>query len=129
MVCHFFLKVSNGWLNNFKRHHGIHHFSVQDERLSSDTNSAVVDFKRFVEDNRYTKSNADESGHNWRALPQKRWYAVTRIPRQNVKLIKIKFYQCFVLMHQAHTTFPFSLTENTKNREERGGTVGRVSDC
>ncbi|XP_024943536.1 jerky protein homolog-like [Cephus cinctus] len=70
-------KASNGWLNNFKRRHGIHHLCVQGERLSSDTESAntfVDEFKRFVEDNGYTKRNiynADESGLSWRSLPRK----------------------------------------------------------
>jgi hypothetical protein len=70
-------KASEGWLDKFKKRHGIRYLSIAGEKLSSD-NAAVEPFKQkfaetiealdLVPEQIY---NADESGLFWRLLPDK----------------------------------------------------------
>lgn len=70
-------KASIGWLDKFKFHHGIRQLDVSGEKLSANS-SVISDFKeklnlkisnlKLVREQVY---NCDETGLNWKALPQK----------------------------------------------------------
>lgn len=68
-------KASNGWLDKFKRRHGIRQLSMQGEKLPADVDAAIkfaFDFQNIVNEEGYDLSllfNADESGIYWRRLP------------------------------------------------------------
>lgn len=68
---------SVGWLNNFKARHGIRQLKLQGEILSADE-PAAEEFKKtflsMIQGGGVTKDriyNADETGLNWKALPDK----------------------------------------------------------
>lgn len=70
-------KASTGWLDKFKFRHGIRQLDISGEKLSS--NSAIIeDFKKQFQSKitalklvREQVYNCDETGLNWKALPQK----------------------------------------------------------
>jgi hypothetical protein len=70
-------KASAGWLNNFKKRHGIRELEIQGEKLSSDHVAAQTFKQKFIDmvtENQYTRDdiyNADETGVLWRSLPRK----------------------------------------------------------
>ncbi|KAK9687219.1 Tc5 transposase DNA-binding domain [Popillia japonica] len=69
--------ASNGWLDRWKKRHGIRHLSISREKLSADTASAeeyLSEFGGLVSSENYSSQqiyNADESGLNFKALPTK----------------------------------------------------------
>lgn len=70
-------KASNGWLDKFKKRHGIQQLSTQGDTLSAD-NLAIEEFAKslayFIQQNGYEFSeiyNADESGLYWKSFPNK----------------------------------------------------------
>ncbi|XP_023228602.1 jerky protein homolog-like [Centruroides sculpturatus] len=70
-------KASSGWLEKFKRRHGIRELEVHGEKLSADIPSAntfIDTLKEFVEKEGFDEEfiyNADETGLNWKQLPNK----------------------------------------------------------
>lgn len=70
-------KATDGYLKRFKERHGIHHISVQGERLSADKQASEKFGSSFYEDMQaqgYTMDeiyNADETGLWWKSLPRK----------------------------------------------------------
>lgn len=70
-------KASTGWLDKFKNRHGIRQLSIEGEKLSA--NSAVVSeyvskLQAEIKNRNLTRSqvyNCDETGLNWKALPQR----------------------------------------------------------
>ncbi|XP_043263622.1 jerky protein homolog-like [Colletes gigas] len=70
-------RASNGWLENFKKRHGIRLLNIQGGKLSADMEAAEI-FKKFLSDfigeHKYSEDclyNADETGLYWRSLPRK----------------------------------------------------------
>uniref|UniRef100_A0A8C4SGZ7 HTH CENPB-type domain-containing protein n=1 Tax=Erpetoichthys calabaricus TaxID=27687 RepID=A0A8C4SGZ7_ERPCA len=69
--------ASQGWLQCFKSRHGIRQLDIQGEKLSGDSDAAVLyvtEFKRLVEAHDLSPDqlcNADENGLYWKALPSK----------------------------------------------------------
>ena len=70
-------KASTGWLRAFKSRHGIRELQIEIETLSGDSNAANIFIKTFfnlMQKEGYTTDdvyNADKTGINWRALPNK----------------------------------------------------------
>lgn len=68
-------KASQGWLDNFKKRHGIRSRDFCGEKLSADEASADSfreELKKILEEEGYDADfvyNADETGLNWKALP------------------------------------------------------------
>lgn len=70
-------KASTGWLDKFKNRHGIRQLSIEGEKLSA--NSAVVSeyvskLQAEIKNRNLTRSqvyNCDETGLNWKTLPQR----------------------------------------------------------
>ena len=69
--------ASKGWLTNFKNHHAIRQLKLEGESLSADT-KAAADFKKelikYLQEEGYSRDRiytADETGLNWKALPDK----------------------------------------------------------
>ncbi|XP_060854978.1 jerky protein homolog-like [Metopolophium dirhodum] len=89
-------KASTGWLDKFKFRHGIHQLDISGEKLSA--NSAVIaEFKeqfklkiqcdlKLVREQVY---NCDETGLNWKALPQKTLTSFSEKTAQGFKFQKI----------------------------------------
>ena len=69
--------ASNGWLDKWKKRHGIHCSNIHGEKLSSDENSArqfVYDFNKLLKEEKYELDqiyNMDETGINYKMLPTK----------------------------------------------------------
>lgn len=70
-------QASTGWLKRFTSNHGIRELQIQGEKLSADSSAAesfkiklrdILDEENYALENVY---NADETGHNWKALPRK----------------------------------------------------------
>jgi len=70
-------KASSGWLEKFKERHGIRELEIHGEKLSADVPSAntfIDTLKAFVEKEGFDEEfiyNADETGLNWKKLPNK----------------------------------------------------------
>lgn len=84
LFCRFLLtggfqnfNASAGWLHRFEKRHGMHSLSVQGEKKSADIEGSRTfsqDFRQWLIDNNIDLDNlynADESGWNWRELPQR----------------------------------------------------------
>ncbi len=70
-------KASVGWVDKFKFRHGIRQLDISGEKLSADT-TAIADFQEMLMSKiselnlvREQVHNCDETGLNWKALPQK----------------------------------------------------------
>ncbi|KFD51871.1 hypothetical protein M513_07200 [Trichuris suis] len=69
------LTASQGWLDNFNKHHGIRSHDICGEKLSADEASADSfreELKKPLDEEGYDPDfvyNADETGLNWKALP------------------------------------------------------------
>lgn len=69
--------ASEGWLHRWKRRHGIRHVVISGEKLSADddaTKEFVKKFEVFIKENNMHPDqvyNIDESGLNYKMLPQK----------------------------------------------------------
>lgn len=69
--------ASNGWLDRWKKRHGVRQLSICGEKLSADTASAeeyIKEFAEIVSSQNYSPQqiyNADETGLNFKALPTK----------------------------------------------------------
>lgn len=69
--------ASTGWLERFKKRHGIRQLVVTEERLSSDEATATEylhKFSNLIATGNYSPQqiyNADETGLNFKALPKK----------------------------------------------------------
>lgn len=70
-------QASTGWLHRFKNRHGIRQLDISGEKLSSNSSivveykqefSAMVNSRKLVREQVY---NCDETGLNWKALPDK----------------------------------------------------------
>ncbi|XP_043268559.1 jerky protein homolog-like isoform X2 [Venturia canescens] len=70
-------KASNGWLYRFKRRHGIRQWAFQNEKVTVDdvqSEQFVKDLKKFIDFHTYESVNiynVDETGLNWKSLPEK----------------------------------------------------------
>lgn len=70
-------RASEGWLHRWKRRHGIRHVVISGEKLSADADAAkdfVKKFEDFIKENNMHPDqvyNIDESGLNYKMLPQK----------------------------------------------------------
>ena len=69
--------ATKGWLTNFKNRHVIRQLKLEGESLSADA-KAAADFKKefikLLQEEGYSRNriyNADETGLNWKALPDK----------------------------------------------------------
>lgn len=70
-------KASIGWLEKFKSRHGIRQLDISGEKLSADS-TVVADYRKkleqIIKERKLVKEqvfNCDETGLNWKALPQK----------------------------------------------------------
>lgn len=69
--------ASNGWLDRWKKRHGIRQLTISGEKLSADTASAeeyLNKFRDLISSGNYSPQqiyNADETGLNFKALPNK----------------------------------------------------------
>ena len=69
--------ASNGWLDRFKKRHGIRQLTITGEKLSADVAAAekyISEFAELILSENYSPQlvyNADESGLNFKALPSK----------------------------------------------------------
>lgn len=69
--------ASNGWLNRWKMRHGIRQLTITGEQLSSDNAAAQAyldEFSNIISEGGYSPQqvyNADETGLNFKALPNK----------------------------------------------------------
>lgn len=69
--------ASTGWLDRFKKRHGIRQLTITGETLSSDCDAAkeyLGEFEKIIREGKYSPQqiyNADETGLNFRALPTK----------------------------------------------------------
>lgn len=70
-------KASVGWLDKFKFRHGIRQLDISGEKLSADS-TCIADFQETLQSKiaelnlvREQVYNCDETGLNWKALPQK----------------------------------------------------------
>lgn len=95
-------RASDGWLDNFKKRHGIRLLTITGEKLSSDVGAVDPFVKKFQEkikelglvpDQVY---NADESGLFWKLLPQKTFVHSSEKSAPGRKLFKnrITFMPC-----------------------------------
>lgn len=95
-------QASDGWLDRFKKRYGIRLLSMTGEKLSSDTAAVVPFVDQFKEkvislglvpDQIY---NADESGLNWRLLPNKTFVhrGEKSAPGRKVAKERITFMPC-----------------------------------
>lgn len=71
-------KASTGWLDNFKRRHGIRQLNIEGEKMSAVgvevINEFQQKFQKMIAENELTRDqvyNADETGLNYKALPTK----------------------------------------------------------
>ena len=66
--------ASNGWLDRWKKRHGIRQLTISGESLSSDQPAAaayITEFSDFISSENYSPLqvyNCDETGFNWKAL-------------------------------------------------------------
>lgn len=95
-------QASSGWLEKFKKRHGIRQLTITGEKLSADE-SAVEPFKRKFLDkikemdlNPHQVYNADESGLFWKVLPNKTLahQGEKSAPGRKVKKDRITFMPC-----------------------------------
>jgi hypothetical protein len=69
--------ASEGWLNRWKKRHGVHKMMIFGERLSADhvaNENFIKTFKMLIDDNCFVPDqihNTDETGQNYKMLPQK----------------------------------------------------------
>lgn len=69
--------ASNGWLDRWKKRHGIRQLSISGEKLSADIDAAqdyLNEFVDMISPGNYSPQqiyNADETGLNFKALPKK----------------------------------------------------------
>lgn len=69
--------ASNGWLDRWKRRHGIRQLTISGEKLSADNTAAkeyLDEFADLISSENYSPQqvyNADETGLNFKALPTK----------------------------------------------------------
>lgn len=71
-------KASSGWLEKFKSRHGVRELNIEGEKMSAASvetvNAFKVKFQRMIDEHSLTRDqvyNADETGLNYKALPQK----------------------------------------------------------
>lgn len=95
-------KASDGWLDKFKKRHGIRYLTISGEKLSCDS-KAVEPFKKkfhelitaqnLVPEQIY---NADESGLFWRLLPEKTFVHKNEdhAPGRKISKERITFMPC-----------------------------------
>lgn len=75
--------TSNGWLQKFRRRHGMRYLKICGEILSSDTSAIstfIHEFRGKMEKMQLTKEqvyNADESGLYYRLLPDRTYVAAS----------------------------------------------------
>lgn len=95
-------QATDGYLTRFKNRHGLHHVSVQGERLSADKNASNKFCATFYEDMQaqgYTMDqiyNADETGLWWKTLPRKTFvtYEETRADGYKIAKDRITLMVC-----------------------------------
>ncbi|GFX53150.1 jerky protein homolog-like [Trichonephila clavipes] len=72
-----YFSASIGWLDRWKKRHGVRQLTITGEKLSSDFDAAkeyVTTFANLIAEGNYSPQqiyNADETGLNFRALPKK----------------------------------------------------------
>lgn len=95
-------KASDGWLDKFKKRHGIRYLTITGEKLSCD-NAAVEPFKQKFLETVETEGlvpeqiyNADESGLFWRLLPGKTFVHrnEAQAPGRKISKERITFMPC-----------------------------------
>ncbi|XP_050294297.1 jerky protein homolog-like [Anthonomus grandis grandis] len=94
--------ASSGWLDKFKKRHGIRFLKVCGEKLSSDV-SAIVPFQEkflaVVNEMKLSRDqvyNADESAAFWRALPDTTWVHSQEqsAPGRKISKDRVTFMPC-----------------------------------
>ncbi|GFT18477.1 uncharacterized protein TNCV_2241561 [Trichonephila clavipes] len=71
------VSASIGWLDRWKKRHGVRQLTITCEKFSSDFDAAkeyVTTFANLIAEGNYSPQqiyNADETGLNFRALPKK----------------------------------------------------------
>lgn len=69
--------ASSGWLDRWKRRHGVRQLSISGEKMSADKDGLAKfkdEFEKLVEEKKYSRDqiyNCDESGLNFRMMPSK----------------------------------------------------------
>lgn len=94
--------ASSGWLDKFKKRHGIRFLKVCGEKLSSDVNAITPfqeKFRDVVQEMGLTKEqvyNADESAAYWRALPDTTWVHSQEksAPGRKISKDRVTFMPC-----------------------------------
>lgn len=94
--------ASSGWLDKFKKRHGIRFLKVCGEKLSSDVNAITPfqeKFRAVVLEMDLTKEqvyNADESASFWRALPDRTWVHSQEksAPGRKISKDRVTFMPC-----------------------------------
>ena len=91
---------STGWQWRFCKRHGIRNLSLEGEKLSADTEASgtfITSFNEFVEEHQLTLNqifNCDETGLNFRLLPNKTLAASFEHSAYGRKLSKECHNQC-----------------------------------
>lgn len=94
--------ASRGWIQKFRKRHGVRILKITGEKLSSATNQVapfILEFHKKIKDMDLTKDqnyNADETGLYWRLLPDKTLVCLSEknAPGRKVSKERVTFLAC-----------------------------------
>ncbi|XP_064412796.1 jerky protein homolog-like [Latimeria chalumnae] len=97
MGCRSEFKASHGWLESFKKRHGIRQLSIEGEKLSPNKGAAdsfIEKFKNIIQNEGYTPDliyNCSETSLYWKVLPSKTFASQSEKSAPGYKSSKERF--------------------------------------